>query len=1659
MSDEMDRPSQSQSQNQRRDDYLQELEDRLWNAMEIANEARSRGGDPSPEVEIPVAKDLAERVENLIGIEGISERIRELEDEMSRENVALKLAEEFAVGEIGDSDSKAGKAEDAIRTAVALLTEGVVAAPLEGIDAVEVRQNDDGTEYLSVEYAGPIRSAGGTAQALSVLVADYVRTEVGIDEYKPRDDEVERYVEEIDLYASETGLQYTPKDKEVRKIVENCPIFLDGEPTSEREVSGYRDLERIETNRARGGMCLVAAEGIALKAPKIKKHVTSLGLDGWGWLDFFIHDSSDDDAESEEGEDETEEDGDDTDGSQRPRVDPNDKFLQDLIAGRPVFSHPSAKGGFRLRYARARNTGYAASGISPATMVLVDNFLAPGTQLKTERPGKAAGVAPVDSLEGPTVRLHNGEVRRIDDADEAKRIRNGVEKIIDMGEIGVNYGDFLENNHPLAPASYVYDWWIQDLGETEADVEELSEAFDLEEIAPRQALRLSDKYGVPLHPNFTYLWHDISLDEYSRLLDAVMEKKEGKLLLDGDVSDLLEKLLVPHIQNDDTVRVGDGDSVVLERYLDADSPPDDAETVLDAVEEVSGIETRERAPTRVGARMGRPEKSKRRDMNPRVHCLFPIGEAGGSQRDIDEATSYSETMRESTGRIDVEVGVRRCPDCGETTYETVCDCGERTEPVEKCPRCGVEVDDRDECPRCGGETSSVEETTIDIKSEYREALDELGERDSYDILKCVKGLSSEDKTPEPLEKGVLRAKHDVSAFKDGTSRYDLTDLPLTAFKPAELDVSVEKVRELGYETDIDGEPLRDPEQVVELKPQDVVLSDDAAEYMVSVADYVDDLLEEYYGTEPYYGIDDRDDLVGELVMGLAPHTSAGVLGRVVGFTSASVGYAHPFFHAAKRRNCFHPETKVWVKDEDGWRYERIEELVEGNLEDPRRDDFGNLIQEIEDDRDLYVPSVDSDGETVVKRIDALSKHPSPEHLIEIETRSGRSLSLTPDHELQAYDRSSGEIHTKKAVEMSEDDHLITPRDLPVDSDSTDLRFDLLEEFLRIPEIENDRLMVKGWEKDEIYELFEESLETEWVGEFYPLKSTAEYLGMTKKSLSNYIYRGSLPASILLELLGSAENVVSSTPDDLKLGIKRDSVEIDRFIDVNENVATLLGYYAAEGFVREQETSKGSIHQTTFCGAEEDVRDFYLRTLEEEFGVSPYVENEFKITVSGRLLRVLLDSVLQAGVYSHTKRVPDFVFDAPPSIAAAYLKGYFSGDGHVSSDVLEVHATTVSDELKEDLLAVLTRLGIKAKVREKEPVRLHEKFPDYYDAGTEKTSLPTYRLSISSKDAATFGQKVGFHLPRKQSVLSQHLSQKTTAKRIVFDGSSDEEEILIESVEEVEYTKSDTDFVYCLTVNDTHSLVANDLGAKQCDGDEDCVMLLMDGLLNFSKSYLPDKRGGQMDAPLVMTTRIDPEEIDDESHNVDTVDRYPLDFYEATREIADSKSVDVPIAEDGLNDPDLRFDHTVETSEIAGGPDNSSYKTLGSMLDKTENQLELARKIRAVKEDDVAERIIESHFLPDLIGNLRAFGQQEVRCTNCNSKYRRPPLSGRCECGSELTLTVHEGSVRKYLDVSLRVGEEYGASNYTLQRLEQLERSIDSIFEDDKSRQSGIADFM
>ena len=857
-------------------DYFERLEAETHALYDIANEARSKGLDVETKTEVPLAKDLAERVEGLVGPEGVAKRIKELEKNMDREQVAFEIAAEIAsskfelTGEKADYDEEQ-RCDQGLRTALAILTEGVVAAPLEGISQVKIKENFDSTKYIAVYFAGPIRSAGGTAAALAVLLGDKIRRAINIDIFKPIEDEIERYVEEVELYESEvTNLQYSPTPEEVRFAANNIPVEVTGEQTDAVEVS-HRDLERVETNNIRGGALLAMVEGVVQKSKKIHKISNKLDLN-WEWLTEYSKPKKEDSSDS----------------SDESEIVHEPKYIQDIIGGRPVLGHPSEKGGFRLRYGRSRNTGLATMGVHPATMALLE-FLAVGTQLKIEYPGKGNCVVPVDSIEGPTVKLKNGDVVVINSVKQARELKKDVVEILFLGDMLVAFGEFLRNNQPLYPSGWCEEWWIGLLKESENYSEE--DNLDLgrleyDYLPAKEAFELSKKYDIPLHPKYTYCYNDVTIEDLNALYDLLMECKDTYSPENGIKLKLsypkrtLEIIGVPHIVRDGEIIIDADNSYALISTLVDRLPKKD--TTIEALNEISEIEIKNKAPAYIGTRVGRPEKSKERLMKPAPHGLFPIGTYGGAQRLVANAAKK--------GTIQVELSRRKCsnPDCRLMSFSSI------------CPKCGSPT-----------EMGKPDNKKINLASMLKKASDNVNVR-KVDKFKAVVGMISESKLPEPLEKGILRAKNEVFTFKDGTIRHDSTDLPLTHFIPKEIGVSVEKLLEMGYEHDCYGKPIENENQIIELKVQDVVISYNCAEYLVNTAHFIDDELTRFYGMESFYNVKTKTDLIGHLIAGLAPHTSAGVLGRIVGFTKALGCYAHPYFHSAKRRNCDSDEDAVML---------------------------------------------------------------------------------------------------------------------------------------------------------------------------------------------------------------------------------------------------------------------------------------------------------------------------------------------------------------------------------------------------------------------------------------------------------------------------------------------------------------------------------------------------------------------------------------------------------------------------------------------------------------------------------------------------------------------------------------------------------------------------
>jgi len=253
--------------------------------------------------------------------------------------------------------------------------------------------------------------------------------------------------------------------------------------------------------------------------------------------------------------------------------------------------------------------------------------------------------------------------------------------------------------------------------------------------------------------------------------------------------------------------------------------------------------------------------------------------------------------------------------------------------------------------------------------------------------------------------------------------------------------------------------------------------------------------------------------------------------------------------------------------------------------------------------------------------------------------------------------------------------------------------------------------------------------------------------------------------------------------------------------------------------------------------------------------------------------------------------------------------------------------------------------------------------------------------------------------------------------------------------------------------------------RNCDGDEDGIMLLLDPLLNFSRYYLPNKIGGRMDATLVISSVLDPNEIDGEAHNIDTLYKYPIEFYKATQKYVMPVEIEekMNLVKNRLGTPDQyeNLGFNIPTRDINEGPKTTAYKTYATMEEKINAQMHLAKIIKAVNEKKVAEKILTTHFNPDILGNLRKFAVQNFRCVKCNEKFSRPPLSnaGKCpKCGNKVILTVNRGGIGKYIPRALKLCKDFDLDDYTIQKMELIEEYVESLTNNPKIKQQKLSNF-
>jgi len=707
-------------------DYYTNLSTDTYSIFQHTAKAKSRLVDSSGIIEPKIAFDLADRVAKMHEID-IADPLRELLKINGKELSALILSKEIALGKYSLPDATLEEKLDlAVRVGLAIVTEGVTIAPLQGISEVKIKKNKDGTDYLSVSIAGPMRSAGGTESAVTMLIADHVRKASGLSKYQANsfDDETGRFVEELRIYEREaSSFQFHILDEDIEHVISNLPVELDGVDTDPYEVVNHKSMTRIKTDRVRGGALRVLNDGLIGRSKKLLKRIELYNLDGWEWLNDLK-------GAVQTGEN---------------QEDAAAKRMREVITGRSVLSMPNKLGGFRLRYGRACNTGFAAVGIHPVIAEILDHTVAVGTQIKIDIPGKGATVAFVDSIDTPTIRLNNGDVVKIRDVKHALEIKNDIEKILHLGDILISFGDFLENNAQLIPSGYVEEFWIEEFKQIIQNTKsEYLKQFLSKIPSVDEAIKISLNFKIPLHPHYLYFWDKISPEDLSVLLEPI---NVNKTLIEYPIKikKILENLGTPHKIDNQKIILESQEAKIFFNLLFRKKPTINNFSVPIIISKSSGIKIKNKFSTSVGVRIGRPEKAAPRQMKPPTHVLFPVSDKGGPTRDLLKASRNEHFFANIFNRI--------CNKCNEPSIGIKCSrCGVKTSIIYRCINCR-EILNEPFCEKCKHKAPTHSHKEFPLKTRLLLAQEKMGLR-AKEPFKGVKELINQDKIAEPLEKGL-----------------------------------------------------------------------------------------------------------------------------------------------------------------------------------------------------------------------------------------------------------------------------------------------------------------------------------------------------------------------------------------------------------------------------------------------------------------------------------------------------------------------------------------------------------------------------------------------------------------------------------------------------------------------------------------------------------------------------------------------------------------------------------------------------------------------------------------------------------------------------------------------------------------------------------------
>ncbi len=332
---------------------------------------------------------------------------------------------------------------------------------------------------------------------------------------------------------------------------------------------------------------------------------------------------------------------------------------------------------------------------------------------------------------------------------------------------------------------------------------------------------------------------------------------------------------------------------------------------------------------------------------------------------------------------------------------------------------------------------------------------------------------------------------------------------------------------------------------------------------------------------------------------------------------------------------------------------------------------------------VQVPTLDFDLKFGLKPLAGFVKHGERDRLVEIRTRSGRRVTVTPDHSLFTATRDF-RIAAIECSKLAAGDQVVIPSRIPCGfNDLNEIR---VMEWLHGFRLENFEEPVRaaiakiGW------------------------RTAAKIACVTSGDVYNYFRNSpSQQVNMPIEAFENLMNETRTSFEEKAVKVRRGtSTSLPAVIPVNEEFCRFLGYYVSEGHHSMERGSGGSVILTN---SDETILSDMKHLSNSLFGINPV---ERVVHGAGALVQLQISSAplaalvekLGCGRICTEKRVPPIVYGLSKKKIAAFLRALYSCDGSFTASRNSTNAVrffSTSKKLAEDVAYLLLVFGIVARV--------------------------------------------------------------------------------------------------------------------------------------------------------------------------------------------------------------------------------------------------------------------------------------------------------------------------------------------------------------------------